>query len=180
LAGSGSKISSETVWNETANNEGAGGGGVSVQFPLPSYQQSAGVPAQPTTKYVGRGVPDVAGDADPVTGYKVRVHGQDTVIGGTSAVAPLWAGLAALLNEKLGKPVGFLHPTLYTLGEKVFHDITKGNNDDGGLGYYSAKAGWDPCTGLGSPNGTALLNALSGGGGNGNPSTPDKHKHHHK
>jgi kumamolisin len=176
LKGSGSKISSETVWNETANKEGAGGGGVSVQFPLPSYQKSAGVPAQPTTKYVGRGVPDVAGNADPSTGYQVRVDGQNEVVGGTSAVAPLWAGLVALLNEKLGKPVGFLNPALYTLGETVFHDITVGNNDDGGLGSYSAKAGWDACTGLGSPNGTALLNALASTTSN----TPGKQKHHHK
>jgi kumamolisin len=179
LKGSGSKISSETVWNETANKEGAGGGGVSLQFPLPSYQQAAGVPTQPATKYVGRGVPDVAGNADPSTGYQVRVDGQNEVVGGTSAVAPLWAGLVALLNEKLGKPVGFLNPTLYTLGETVFQDITVGNNDDGGLGNYSAKAGWDACTGLGSPNGTALLNALAGGNPSG-PGGPEKHKHHHK
>jgi kumamolisin len=175
LQGTGSKISSETVWNETANKEGAGGGGVSVQFPLPSYQQSAGVPAQPTTKYVGRGVPDVAGNADPATGYQIRVDGQNEVVGGTSAVAPLWAGLVALLNQSLGKPVGFLNPTLYSLGEKVFQDITSGNNDDGDLGYYDAQTGWDACTGLGTPNGTALLNALSSGA-----TTPDKHKKHHK
>lgn len=163
LKGSGKKISSEVVWNETANNEGATGGGVSIEFPLPSYQSSAGVPKQPQTNYVGRGVPDVAGDADPSTGYQVRVDGKNQVVGGTSAVAPLWAALVALMNEQLGKNVGFLNPTLYTLGEADFHDITSGNNDDSGLGYYSAKAGWDPCTGLGSPNGAALLKALGGG-----------------
>jgi kumamolisin len=176
LKGSGSKISSESVWNETTNQEGAGGGGVSLQFPLPSYQQSAGVPTQPATKYAGRGVPDVAGNADPVTGYQVRVDGKNEVVGGTSAVAPLWAGLVALLNEKLGKPAGFLNPELYALGEKVFHDITAGNNDDGGLGHYSAAKGWDACTGLGSPNGTALLNALS----NNTSNTPGKHNHNRK
>ena len=79
-----------------------------------------------------------------------------TVIGGTSAVAPLWAGLIALLNESLGKPVGFLHPALYA-NAKAFRDITSGNN-----GAYAARAGWDACTGLGSPNGTALLSALKG------------------
>lgn len=163
LKGSGTKISSEVVWNETANNEGATGGGVSIEFPLPSYQSSAGVPAQPETNYVGRGVPDVAGDADPSTGYNVRVDGQNEVVGGTSAVAPLWAALVALMNEQISKNVGFLNPTLYTLGETDFHDITSGNNDDSKLGYYSAKTGWDPCTGLGSPNGTALLNAIAGG-----------------
>ena len=162
LVGSGTNITSETVWNETANNEGATGGGVSIQFPLPSYQAKAGVPAQPQTKFVGRGVPDVAGNADPTTGYQVRVNGQNQVVGGTSAVAPLWAALAAIMNEQLGKNAGFLNPTLYSLGENDFHDITSGNNDNAKLGYYSAKAGWDACTGLGSPNGTALLNALAG------------------
>jgi kumamolisin len=155
LAGSGTHISSEVVWNELANNEGATGGGVSLSFPLPDYQKSAGVPVQGDTKFKGRGVPDVAGDADPVTGYTVRVDGKDMVIGGTSAVAPLWAGLIALVNQKLGKPVGFVNPVLYTL-KSGFHDITSGNNNG-----YTAKTGWDPCTGLGSPNGAALLAALT-------------------
>jgi kumamolisin len=163
LAGTGNKISSETVWNETAKNEGATGGGVSGIFALPTYQASAGVPKQPVSGFVGRGVPDVSGDADPTTGYQVRVDGKNEVVGGTSAVAPLWAALIALLNQKLGTPVGFLNPKLYAIGEKVFRDITTGNNDDGGLGNYSAKTGWDACTGLGSPDGTALLSALSSG-----------------
>ncbi len=163
LKGSGKNISSEVVWNEVANQEGATGGGVSNVFALPSYQSSASVPKQPQTGYVGRGVPDVAGDADPSTGYQVRVDGQNQVVGGTSAVAPLWAALAALMNEQLGTPVGFLNPKLYALGEADFHDITSGNNDDSKLGYYSAKAGWDPCTGLGTPNGAALLKALGSG-----------------
>ncbi len=164
LQGSGSTISSETVWNETASNEGATGGGVSTVFALPSYQQNAVVPANPETNFVGRGVPDVSGNADPVTGYQVVVDGQSIVVGGTSAVAPLWAGLIALLNQKLGTPVGLLQPKLYSLGETVFQDVTSGNNDDSGLGFYSATTGWDPCTGLGSPNGTALLNALIAAG----------------
>ncbi len=159
-AGNG-KITSEAVWNETSANEGAGGGGVSNEFALPTYQTKAGVPANPETKFVGRGVPDVSGNADPVTGYQVVVDGASIIVGGTSAVAPLWAGLIALLNQSLGAPVGFLNPTIYGLGEGPFLDITTGNNDDSGLGFYSAKAGWDPCTGLGSPNGTALLDALT-------------------
>ena len=163
LAGSGGTISSETVWNEIANNEGATGGGVSTVFALPSYQNSAGVPTQPQTAFAGRGTPDVAGNADPSTGYQIRVDGQNEIVGGTSAVAPLWAALTALLNEKLGSPVGFLNPKLYPLNEAGFHDITSGNNDDGGLGYYSAGPGWDACTGLGSPDGTALLAALTPG-----------------
>ncbi len=160
LAASGGKISSETVWNETATNEGATGGGVSNAFPLPAYQNTAGVPANPETKFVGRGVPDIAGDADPTTGYQVLVSGQATVVGGTSAVAPLWAALAALINQKMGKSVGFLNPALYAMNKSAFHDITSGNNDSGGLGAYSAKQGWDACTGLGSPDGAAILNAL--------------------
>jgi kumamolisin len=161
LYGSGSNISSEVVWNETAKNNGATGGGVSGVFALPSYQKSANVPPQPETNFAGRGVPDVSGDADPATGYKVRVDGKDQVYGGTSAVAPLWAALIALLNQKLGTPVGFLQTKLYTLPPAAFRDITSGTNDDGGHGNYSARAGWDPCTGLGSPNGAALLSALS-------------------
>ncbi len=159
LVGSGSTISSETVWNELANNEGATGGGVSGFFALPSYQSNAGVPASTNPSgFVGRGVPDVAGDADPTTGYNTLVDGQSGVIGGTSAVAPLWAGLIALINQSLGKPVGFLNPLLYQdMTEAAdFNDVTSGNN-----GYYSAGPGWDACTGLGSPNGAQIADALS-------------------
>ncbi len=105
-------------------------------------------------------MPDVAGDADPQTGYDVIVDGQSLVFGGTSAVAPLWSGLIARINQRLGKPVGFLHPTIYKLSAQsnAFHDITVGNN-----GSYSAGPGWDACTGLGSPNGANLLAALTPG-----------------
>ena len=103
----------------------------------------------------------MSGNADPETGYQVVVDGQNIVVGGTSAVAPLWAGLIALLNQQLGTSVGLLQPKLYNLGETDVNDITVGNNDDSGLGYYSAAVGWDPCTGLGSPNGTAILNSLT-------------------
>lgn len=152
-------ITSETVWNDGAQG-GASGGGFSNQFPLPSWQASAGV-SPPSGK--GRGVPDVAGDADPETGYNVQVDGQQMVIGGTSAVAPLWSGLIALLNQSLGKPVGFLQATLYGLPAKsgAFHDITSGSN-----GAFSAGPGWDPATGLGSPDGQNLLHALGGGASN--------------
>jgi kumamolisin len=152
---SGATISSEQAWNELSAGEGATGGGVSEVFALPSYQQSAKVPKAPNG-FVGRGVPDVAGDADPESGYNVLVDGQQTVIGGTSAVAPLWAGLLARINQSLGKNVGYLNPLLYTSNvESSLHDITVGNN-----GTYSAGPGWDACTGLGTPNGAALLAAL--------------------
>jgi kumamolisin len=154
---SGAAIGSEQVWNELSANEGATGGGVSEVFALPSFQQSVNVPAAPNG-FVGRGVPDVAGDADPETGYNVFVDGQPAVIGGTSAVAPLWAGLLALINQTLGANVGYLNPLLYSAAaEATFHDITSGNNGD-----YSAGPGWDACTGLGSPNGSALMTTLRG------------------
>lgn len=162
LVASGGKITSEVVWNELASNEGATGGGVSNLFPLPSYQASAGVPFNPETNYKGRGVPDVSGDADPETGYQVRVDGKNTVIGGTSAVAPLWAGLIALVNQQLGKPVGFVNPLLYQLPESAFLDITQGGNGSTATTPYQAGVDWDACTGLGSPNGTALVAALLG------------------
>ena len=147
-------ISSETVWNDGAQG-GATGGGFSGQFPLPSWQASASV--KPPSGG-GRGVPDVSGDADPESGYQVLVDGKSMVIGGTSAVAPLWSGMIALLNEKLGKPLGFLQPALYGLASstKAFRDITQGSN-----GSFSAAPGWDACTGLGSPSGENLLAALS-------------------
>jgi len=159
LMASGNSITSETVWNELANNEGATGGGISDVFPLPSWQNGAGVPpsANPN-KNVGRGVPDVTGDADPTTGYVTRVDGNPDVIGGTSAVAPLWAGLIALLNQSIGKPVGFINPLLYQDAgtARDLNDITSGNN-----GAYSAGPGWDACSGLGSPIGTQVAAALT-------------------
>lgn len=164
LQSSNGSIPSEVVWNEIASGEGATGGGVSNIFALPAYQTSAGVPAQPMTGFVGRGVPDVAGDADPTTGYSIIVDGQSTVVGGTSAVAPLWAALIALMNEQLGRPAGFVNAALYGAASS-FNDITSGSNDDSGLGYYSAGPGWDPCTGLGSPDGTEIASALSSGSG---------------
>lgn len=151
----GTTITEETVWNELADGEGATGGGVSQVFGLPTYQGSAGVPPG-DGGFKGRGVPDVSGDADPTTGYAVVVDGAPTTIGGTSAVAPLWAGLIARLNQAIGAPLGFLQPLIYATPESgTFHDITSGNN-----GGFDAGPGWDACTGLGSPDGTALLAAI--------------------
>jgi kumamolisin len=153
LEAANGKISSEVVWNELSTSEGASGGGISDVFPLPSWQAKAGVPPSANPSHNrGRGVPDVSGDADPNTGYVTRVDGQPDIIGGTSAVAPLWAGLFALINESLGKPVGFANPLLYEQsGSRGFNDVVKGNN-----GAYSANRGWDACTGLGTPIGTGI------------------------
>jgi kumamolisin len=165
LLGSGTTISSEVVWNELAANEGATGGGVSNVFPLPSWQSNAGVP-KPTASGGGRGVPDVSGDADPSTGYVIRVDGQNMVIGGTSAVAPLWAGLLAVANAQNGKSAGFIQPAIYAAkGKAAFHDITSGTNYSGTPVGFKAGPGWDACTGLGSPIGTKLIAAV-------NPGTP--------
>ena len=154
LAGAGTTIRSESVWNDGANG-GASGGGVSAQFALPNWQAKLSVSGTGGVRALSmRGVPDVAGDADPQTGYNVRVDGQSLVIGGTSAVAPLWAALVARLNQAAGKPLGFLNATLYQTPQG-FRDITQGNNGD-----FSASAGWDACTGMGSPQGAGLAQAL--------------------
>lgn len=163
-ANSGS-ISVETVWN--TQDGWATGGGVSEAFPLPDWQAGAKVPpsVNPGGKQ-GRGVPDVAGDADANTGYIVAVDGSQGASGGTSAVAPLWAALIAQLNQGLGKPVGFVNPLLYQspANSRGFRDVTQGNNGSfsSDKKFYSAGPGWDACTGWGSPNGTELLKALGG------------------
>jgi kumamolisin len=154
-------ISAETVWNDGPGG-GATGGGVSDTFGLPPWQASAGVPGRAGTGRPGRGVPDVAGNADPETGYQVRVDGQSQVVGGTSAVAPLWAALICRMAQATGKSFGLIQPLLYAGASSGatpagFRDITQGNN-----GAYQAGPGWDACTGLGVPDGTALVSRLSG------------------
>jgi kumamolisin len=155
------EISSEVVWNETAANQGAGGGGVSDMFAVPSWQANAGVPARAgDAGGSGRGVPDVAGNADPATGYQIYSGGRAQVVGGTSAVAPLWAGLVVLLNQKLGRRLGFVNPGLYAIKPpNGLRDITQGNN-----GAFSAGPGWDACTGKGTPIAGHLLQPLGTGG----------------
>jgi kumamolisin len=160
LQASTSAITSESVWNDGAEG-GAGGGGVSSFFALPSWQsglQTTDSSGQ-KTPLGKRGVPDVAGDADPQTGYDVRIDGTDTVIGGTSAVAPLWSGLLARINQLTGKPVGLIQPLLYQ-NPGALRDITQGNNGD-----FYASVGWDACTGLGSPNGQDVASVFTSGGG---------------
>ncbi len=145
----------EVAWNDGSSG-GASGGGFSTVYPQPSWQ--TGVKGITGAQ---RGVPDVAGDADPETGYDVSVDGTTEVIGGTSAVAPLWAGLLALINQSVKARVGFVNPLLYK-STSAFTDITSGNNNG-----YSAGVGWDPVTGLGSPIGTSVLAALTPATGTG-------------
>ncbi len=173
-------ISAESVWNQNAadlspgagpeGSFGSGGGGVSGAFPQPAYQQQANVPASLNPAgFKGRGVPDVTGDGDPDTGYNILVDGQQLQEGGTSAVAPLWAALIALINQKLKGRVGFVNPQLYALpaGSGAFHDVSMGNNRVSFQQFknigYDAGPGWDAASGLGSPDGTALSRVLKAG-----------------
>ncbi len=159
-AQAGQGIRREVVWNDEAASGGAGGGGISNVFALPSYQK--GLSAKQTqgrsVTLANRGVPDVAGDASPTTGYQVLVGGSTTVVGGTSAVAPLWAALIARINATAGSPVGWANPKLYAQ-PSAFNDVTQGNN-----GAFAAAQGWDACTGLGSPDGAKIAAALQGTG----------------
>jgi kumamolisin len=136
---------SEVVWN----GDGATGGGFSTHFAMPPYQTGV-------ISGSGRGVPDVCADADPLTGYLIRVDGEDQAIGGTSAVAPLWAALTVLANQHNGVvSAGAPHFRLYGR-PGAFRDITSGDNDG-----YAAGTGWDACTGLGSPNAAQVIQALA-------------------
>lgn len=160
LLASGASIGSEVVWN---SNGKATGGGVSAVFAKPGYQSGVSIPP-PSGQEGGRGVPDVAGDADPNTGYLVFFRGQTGKVGGTSAVAPLWSGLIALMAQGLGEPTGFLNPLIYqsSVSTACFNDITQGNNDAAGTGgQFIAGPDWDACTGLGSPRGCSLMSALA-------------------
>ncbi len=148
----------EVVWNDHDGN--ATGGGVSSYYDVPSWQAKARVPASFNEGGgPGRGVPDVAGNADPETGYLVGDGLSEHPFGGTSAVAPLWAALVAQLNQQLGSQAGFLNPLLYeALDPAVFNDVSKGTNG----AYRARRRAWDACTGHGTPRGSALLEALSG------------------
>ena len=138
----------ETVWNDNpGQTDGEGtGGGYSTIFPVQAFQIGAPLAPADTQYGSGRMVPDVAADADPNTGYEIVVHGAQAVVGGTSADAPLFAGLFASFGTKLG----FVTPTLWG-NQSAFNDITVGNN-----GFYDAAIGPDPCSGIGSPIGTSI------------------------
>lgn len=151
---------SESVWNDGLQN-GAGGGGVSAYWQIPSWQ--ANVPN--VNSKIHRNVPDVALNADTNTGYAIYYDGQWAVYGGTSCAAPLWAAFTARVNQERvtnNKPVlGFANPVLYAIGTGSpnsgnFHDITNGNNL-----YYNAGTGYDNATGLGSFNGANLFASLT-------------------
>lgn len=168
LVGGARGIVSEVVWNDW--DGWATGGGISDGFAVPAWQRALPMPPHREGGRKGRGVPDVAGNADKRTGYWVRVRGRWRKVGGTSAVAPLYAGLVALMNQALGRPLGAFTPRLYRLppadGLSAFHDVTDGHNGVPAIppgpavaGYRAAK-GWDACTGLGSIRGSALLEAL--------------------
>lgn len=149
----------EVVWGDGTPQHGTGGG-VSGAFGRPAWQKGLTVPDRATGKR-GRGVPDIAGHADPSRGYRVRVNGRDRYVGGSSAVPPLMAGLFARINEARGAlgALGFANDDLYRPElAQAFVDVLDGRN-----GRFSASAGWDACTGLGRPIGSALLAALAGG-----------------
>lgn len=150
----------EYVWNDS----GATGGGISARYPVPTYQANAKLPNRNVTHAPGRGIPDIAGNASPFSGYTQFINGKSEPVGGTSAVAPLYAGLIALINANLGTSVGFLNPSLYGASEAAFRDISSppgpANNTYDRVTGYPATTGWNACTGLGSVNGTALQNVL--------------------
>ena len=169
----GKKIKEEITWNDGIAMNGSSGGGISYYFKKPAYQSKASVPVSVNPAgHVGRGLPDLAGNADPFTGYtfllgeefkdkKVAPSGKGgsletvhNVLGGTSAVAPLYAGLMARINQLLGSNAGQIHQHIYD-NPAIFRDITQGDNF-----AYDAGKGWDACTGLGVVDGTKLLNIL--------------------
>jgi kumamolisin len=155
----------EFVWNDVGKGgPGASGGGVSAHFPVPGYQANAHVPKRNGTHKAGRGVPDIAGNASENSGYPQFIGGQEQPVGGTSAVAPLYAGLMAVVNANLGTPAGFLNPILYAPAAAICRDVTSppgpANNSLNGVTGYPAGVGWDACTGFGSVNGTALQAAI--------------------
>lgn len=170
----------ETAWNSLGSNGSDGqasGGGLSHFFTRPSYQD--GVPGIGTM----RGVPDVAADGSPYTGAAIaRTAPGGTFIltgaGGTSAAAPLWAGLIALADQKADHPLGFVNPAIYRIARgpryhAAFHDIAVGDNtmtltSNSGLvtiSGYEAGPGWDPVTGWGTPDAQILCPAAGPGRG---------------
>jgi len=159
----------ETVWDEVANGGGAGGGGISQYFSEPAYQRTS-LPETVQHKLNGyRGIPDISYNADPYTSilvYESFIPGKAGYeqIGGTSEGAPQWAGIIADANQLAGRPLGFLNPALYSIGENdvssSYHDITVGNNGYDNVPGYNATPGWDLASGWGTPRTTGLISQL--------------------
>jgi subtilase family serine protease len=170
MSGSGVAYSSETVWNwNTSGNPGVGsGGGISSNYTIPTWQTGVSM-ANNHGSATKRNLPDVALTADNI--YVIWNNGSNSTFGGTSCAAPIWAGVCALVNQQassLGHAnVGFLNPALYAIGTGTtysarFHDITSGNNfSPTSPTNFSAVAGYDLCTGWGTPNGSNMINALA-------------------
>jgi kumamolisin len=164
ISASGGRIEAEAVWNDRNSNR-ASGGGFSVRFPVPDWQREA-FAAEPDIAEMahGRGVPDVAISGAPSAGYQIVVGGKLLLIGGSAASTSLWSALIARLSQGLGERIGWLNPALYrSLGPaKILRDVTEGSTkrESGAELGYDARAGWDPCTGWGTPDGRRLLRAL--------------------
>jgi kumamolisin len=154
-------VATEKPWNQGVRSGGGGstGGGVSQIFPLPAWQAVAHIPPRPGG-FIGRGVPDVAAAAS--YDYQLVIDGRRQANGGTSASAALWAGLITLLNQGLGRNIGYFNPELYSdVGPAgVLHNVIGGDNGAGKVKGYQCVAGWNPCTGWGSPDGVKLLEHL--------------------
>ncbi len=157
----------EKAWSglSTDGSFAGSGGGLSSLYTMPSYQKLLPPATQQQFKNQ-RGIPDVSADEDPNTGLAIYVKGQWRFAGGNNAT-PIWAGIQAIANQEAGHPLGFINPGLYKLAigttyQQNFHDITEGNNDYLSNGKvvvkgYSAAPGWDPVTGLGTPNAQHLI-----------------------
>jgi kumamolisin len=156
LAAGGGSIASEVVWNDGKRGTG---GGVSELFDIPDYQGGMAIPTSASTGKAGRGIPDVAGAAAEANGYWIFVNRQQVLQGGTSAVAPLWAGFIALINAERGTAIRRVHPLLYG-DAALFRPVVEGDNKYGQLGY-AAGPGWNACAGLGSPVGAAIFSKLA-------------------
>ena len=157
----------EKTWNDTGG--GATGGGISEVFDLPWWQTWSNVPLSVNNGKKGRGIPDIAGNASPYSGCILYYYEQFEYGGGTSAVAPMYAGLIATFNAGLSKRVGFLNPTLYSdAGKSCIRNIADdGNNSYSGAlantPYYNSGPGWNACTGLGVIDGMQLFHLISMG-----------------
>ncbi|MFZ0127835.1 MAG: S53 family peptidase [Candidatus Dormiibacterota bacterium] len=151
------RIRAETVWNELSRGAGAAGSGVSTVFPIPSYQAALGIrPRSADGAALGRGLPDGAGNADPLTGWNVVALRRLRSTGGTSAVAPMYTALWTLVSAQLGHRIGLPHPALYARRGRGFNDITSGDTG----GPYRAGRGWDLASGWGSPDGRQIARDL--------------------